>query len=326
MGLAKNSSPTGGDEPAASLQMVKSRSLPDQIADAIVEGIATGVLLPGQRLIELDLASQFSVSRVPLREALKTLEAQGILERGQNRGVRIVELDDSRIDKICEVRAALETIAARHAIATFRAEPARLQRLDAVLAEMEEAVQRGAWGAVNRADLAFHRENKDVPGYALVLSKSGMKLKEDPHDDSPKASNVDGDDNGGLVFNHVTVGILAGLTSSLLIGNLSQFTAAEILQMSCLSQRSGRFMFKSGRGDCEVYLQHGAVRHAVYGPLQGEAAVAEVFRWRQGRFYFEEGIISQAQTVDRPWAHLLIENLQKFDETLELAAAPSNAP
>lgn len=158
MGLAKNSSPTGGDEPAASLQMVKSRSLPDQIADAIVEGIATGVLLPGQRLIELDLASQFSVSRVPLREALKTLEAQGILERGQNRGVRIVELDDSRIDKICEVRAALETIAARHAIATFRAEPARLQRLDAVLIEMEEAVQRGAWAAVNRADLAFHRE------------------------------------------------------------------------------------------------------------------------------------------------------------------------
>jgi DNA-binding GntR family transcriptional regulator len=158
MGLAKNSSPMGGDEPTASLQMVKSRSLPDQIADAIVEGIAAGVLRPGQRLIELDLASQFSVSRVPLREALKTLEAQGILERGQNRGVRIVELDDSRIDKICEVRAALETIAARHAIATFRAEPARLQRLEAVLVEMEEAVQRGAWGAVNRADLAFHRE------------------------------------------------------------------------------------------------------------------------------------------------------------------------
>jgi uncharacterized protein (TIGR03435 family) len=70
----------------------------------------------------------------------------------------------------------------------------------------------------DRFHLAFHRENKDVPGYALVLSKSGMKLKEDPHDDSPKASNVDGDDNGGLVFNHVTVGILAGV----LTGSLNQ--------------------------------------------------------------------------------------------------------
>jgi len=105
-----------------------------------------------------------------------------------------------------------------------------------------------------------------------------------------------------------------------LIGNLNQFSAAEILQMSCLSQRSGRFTFKSSRGNSEIYLQHGAVRHAIYGSLEGEAAVAEVFRWRQGRFYFEEGIISQLQTVDRPWAHLLIDNLQKLDETLELAS------
>ena len=105
-----------------------------------------------------------------------------------------------------------------------------------------------------------------------------------------------------------------------LIGNLNQFSAAEILQMSCLSQRSGRFTFKSGRGNSEIYLQQGTVRHAVFGSLEGEAAVAEIFRWRQGRFYFEEGIISQEQTVNRPWAHLLIDNLQKLDETLELVS------
>ncbi len=105
-----------------------------------------------------------------------------------------------------------------------------------------------------------------------------------------------------------------------LIGNLNQFSAPEILQMSCLGQRSGRFTFKSGRGNSEIYLQQGAVRHAVFDRLEGEAAVAEIFRWRQGRFYFEEGIISQVQTVDRPWAHLLIDNLQKLDETLELVS------
>jgi hypothetical protein len=109
-----------------------------------------------------------------------------------------------------------------------------------------------------------------------------------------------------------------------LIGNLNQFSAAEILQMSCLSQRSGRFTFKSGRGNSEIFLQHGSVRHAVFGSLEGEAAVAEIFRWRQGRFYFEEGIISQVQTVDRPWAHLLIDNLQKLDETLELVSVPQS--
>jgi hypothetical protein len=105
-----------------------------------------------------------------------------------------------------------------------------------------------------------------------------------------------------------------------LIGNLNQFSAAEILQMSCLSQRTGRFTFKSSRGTSEIYLQQGSVRHAMFGSVEGEAAVAEIFRWRQGRFYFEEGIISQEQTVNRPWAHLLIDNLQKLDETLELVS------
>ncbi|MBA3649902.1 MAG: DUF4388 domain-containing protein [Chthoniobacterales bacterium] len=47
-----------------------------------------------------------------------------------------------------------------------------------------------------------------------------------------------------------------------LVGNLNQFSAAEIRQMSCLSQRSGRFTFKSGRGNSEIYLHHGMVRHA----------------------------------------------------------------
>jgi hypothetical protein len=105
-----------------------------------------------------------------------------------------------------------------------------------------------------------------------------------------------------------------------LVGNLNQFSAAEILQMSCLSQRSGRFTFKSGRGNSEIYLHHGMVRHAVYTSLEGEPAVAEVFRWRQGRFFFEEGIISQVQTVNRPWTHLLIDNMQKLDETMHLVS------
>jgi len=105
-----------------------------------------------------------------------------------------------------------------------------------------------------------------------------------------------------------------------LIGDLSQFSAAEILQMTCMGQRSGRFTFKSGRGKSEIYLHQGEVRHAAYGTLEGEGALAEIFRWRQGRFYFEEGIISQEQSVDRPLAHLLLDNLQKFDETLQVAS------
>jgi DNA-binding GntR family transcriptional regulator len=150
--------PVSKEESRPSLQFVKARSLPDQIADGIVEGIAAGALVPGQRLIELDLARQFAVSRVPLREAMKMLEAQGILEREAHRGVRVVELDETRIDRICEVRAALEIIAARYAVETYRSEPGRLRRLEAIVSSMDEAVRRGDWAGVNQADLAFHRE------------------------------------------------------------------------------------------------------------------------------------------------------------------------
>lgn len=108
-----------------------------------------------------------------------------------------------------------------------------------------------------------------------------------------------------------------------LVGNLNQFPAAEILQMSCMGQRSGRFTFKSSRGTSEIYLHHGVVRHATYDTLEGEAAVTEIFRWRQGRFFFEEGIISQIQTVNRHWTHLLIDNLQKLDETMDMVSASS---
>ncbi len=150
--LPAQTSPSGG------LTVIAARSLSDQIADAIVEGVAVGALAPGQRLVEIDLARRLSVSRVPLREALKILEAQGILERTPHRGTRLVEFDDSSIDGVCEARAALETIAARHAIANFRLDRRRAEPLERVLQALERAVRAGDWPAVNTADLAFHRE------------------------------------------------------------------------------------------------------------------------------------------------------------------------
>jgi DNA-binding GntR family transcriptional regulator len=144
--------------PSVGLTVISARSLSDQIADAIVEGVAVGALAPGQRLVEIDLARRLSVSRIPLREALKILEAQGILERTPRRGTRLVDLDDGSIDRVCEARAALETIAARHAMANFQLDRRRSEPLERVLQTLERAVRDGDWPAANTADLAFHRE------------------------------------------------------------------------------------------------------------------------------------------------------------------------
>jgi len=153
---------------ASALVMVRSPSLAEQVADAIVDGIAMGALQPGQRLIETDLARQLQVSRVPVRESLKMLEAQGILETSPHRGARVAEFSEARIDQICEARVALERIAVRDAVAAYRRDPARIERLDAVIDRMERAAERLDWVAVSKADLDFHREICAASGNGVV--------------------------------------------------------------------------------------------------------------------------------------------------------------
>ena len=152
------------------LPLMRPRNLAEQVADVIVDGIASGALGPRQRLVETDLAQQLQVSRVPLRESMKMLEAQGILESAPHRGAHVADFDDAKIDHICEVRVALEKIALRDAMNAYRKEPERVVRLDQVVAAMERAADALDWTAVSKADLAFHREICQASGNDVVIT------------------------------------------------------------------------------------------------------------------------------------------------------------
>ena len=89
-------------EPPQLLSLAPASGLAERAAEAIVLGVASGALQPGQRLVEVELARLLQMSRVPLREALKILEAQGIVESTPHRGTHIATFDESRIDEICE--------------------------------------------------------------------------------------------------------------------------------------------------------------------------------------------------------------------------------
>ena len=155
---------------APALPLMRPRNLAAQVADVIVDGIASGALGPGQRLVETDLAQQLQVSRVPLRESMKMLEAQGILESAPHRGARVVEFDEAKIDHICEARVALEKIALRDAMQAYRSEPERVVRLDQVIAAMERAADALDWTAISKADLAFHHEICDASGNDVIVT------------------------------------------------------------------------------------------------------------------------------------------------------------
>jgi DNA-binding GntR family transcriptional regulator len=145
-------------------------SLAAQVADFIVDGIAAGNFEFGQRLIETDLARHLGVSRVPVREAVKMLEAQGILIVTPHRGAHVAEFDDVKVDRIREARVALERLALREALATFRAHPEKQTALTALIARMEDAVTRRDWIEAGRADLQFHRQICQASDNEIVIT------------------------------------------------------------------------------------------------------------------------------------------------------------
>jgi DNA-binding GntR family transcriptional regulator len=112
-------------------------SMPEQIAVAIGERIISGALEPGARILEEGVATEFAVSRGPVREAVRILEREGLVTLYPRRGVVVTNLLAEEVREIFEIRAGLlETVARKVAIARdpklialLRAGVARLTRL-----------------------------------------------------------------------------------------------------------------------------------------------------------------------------------------------------
>lgn len=146
-------------------------SLAVRIADALTEAVAAGVIEPGERLVETEIAARLGVSRVPLREALKLLEAQGIVAVTAHRGARVTPFDDTRIGQVCEARIALERLALKTAVPRIAGEPPLLQALQRLIDAMRlEGRRQPGSIAASKADLAFHRLIVEASGNEIVAT------------------------------------------------------------------------------------------------------------------------------------------------------------
>src|SRR5436305_12519404 len=93
------------------------RTLAEQAADAILQAIARGVFLPGDPMIEAYIARDLGFSRVPVREALRRLESQGVVKGGLPRKcARLIEPTQRDVDELIDLRRALEVMALRQAL------------------------------------------------------------------------------------------------------------------------------------------------------------------------------------------------------------------
>jgi DNA-binding GntR family transcriptional regulator len=134
---------------AVSAQLIDlDNSVAGRIARALSERIVSGLLSPGERLMQDHIAEEFQASHVPVREAFRKLEAQGLVVSKPRCGVRVSDLDPAVIGEVTEMRAAMESLALSHALP--RLSEADLDAARQALVEGEASDQIAVWEAANR--------------------------------------------------------------------------------------------------------------------------------------------------------------------------------
>ncbi|MBO0854654.1 MAG: GntR family transcriptional regulator [Nocardia sp.] len=145
---------------------VNRQSTSEMIADRLRAAIVHGTLRPGSQLVEADLATQFDVSRGPVREAMQRLVSEGLLISIRHRGIFVIELNPQDVADIYRARTALEG-GALNLILDGRRDIAHAA-LEPSITAMTECAGRGDATGVTEADYAFHQ--------ALVASADSPRL------------------------------------------------------------------------------------------------------------------------------------------------------
>lgn len=140
--------------------------LREQVKELILERILDGTYRPGERLVETRIAAELGTSQAPVREALRDLELLRFVESEPFRGARVREVSQEELIEIYPVRAAIEEVAAREAATRLDG------NVDALAAELE-AMHRAADAKDLHAqvehDVAFHRLIVEASGNRILL-------------------------------------------------------------------------------------------------------------------------------------------------------------
>ena len=154
---------------------ISRRYLHDEVAERLRELIRSGDLEPKARLNELELSVRFGISRTPLREAIKILATEGLLELLPNRGARVASISDEEIEEMVEVVAGLEAIAADLACRHItEAEIAAIEeRHAAMLSAWQTGDERGYFRLNREIHEAVMRASRNATLQGIYANLSG---------------------------------------------------------------------------------------------------------------------------------------------------------
>ena len=134
---------------------IKRQSLPETLAQSLQERILNGEFKEGDPLVQEALAEEYEVSRMPVREALRQLEASGLIVMQTHKGAVVTSMPTEQVSEMFDLRTLLECDILGHAIPKMTDET--LDESRSFLAQLEEAYRKGdvaKWGALN---WEFHR-------------------------------------------------------------------------------------------------------------------------------------------------------------------------
>ncbi len=143
-------------------------NLVDQVVEALLDAVVSGRLAPGERIIQERLAQGLGVSRQPIQQALLLLRNQGILIDAPGRGLLVAPLDPVHVQKVYDMRAVLEGLAARRAAELQLPQARRLGT--AAMEAGRKAVASGVVARMTAADIRFHQLIYELSGNGLVAA------------------------------------------------------------------------------------------------------------------------------------------------------------
>jgi DNA-binding GntR family transcriptional regulator len=147
--------------------LIQGPTLIEQTYASILNAICNGLLQPGERLNQDDLAARMHVSRQPVGQALSILKTQGFVRDAARRGLIVAPLEREFFRAIYELREAIDPMAAR--LAAERASPDAVAEGRQLLASGRAAVEAGQVDALIAADMQFHLWLYGVAGNPLIL-------------------------------------------------------------------------------------------------------------------------------------------------------------
>ncbi len=149
-------------------RVIRHTSLPQAVHDELRRRILNNEFAAGERLVETKIAEEFGVSRTTLREALRELASENLVEITQRRGCFVARMDAKEVRDSCFARYVLEAGAATDDLGWIT--PAVLDELEAQLAVMKEYALAGDMASIVDADTAFHS--------VIVSASSGTRVRE----------------------------------------------------------------------------------------------------------------------------------------------------